>query len=160
MINFAVHWSTSVTHARDVRLRLLHWLQTSGIVHSKLRQEVKPSTYERTNRPHRPTLLRLSVSVLGTLLPSLGAMYQYLQRLNTFCIILFAIVHVCALRRPFHQYVYRDDSAVSCWDIAVWVKRPTLSFLEAEESVNKRLSQLSICLNLNSCTLIAGHGSF
>ena len=43
------------------------------------------------------------------------------------------------MRRPFQQCVYRCASAYSCWDIALSVRRPTLSLLEAEKLVNKGL---------------------
>ena len=43
------------------------------------------------------------------------------------------------MRRPFQRCVYHAGRACSCWDIALWVRRPTLSLLEAEKSVEKGL---------------------
>ena len=43
------------------------------------------------------------------------------------------------MRRPFQRCVYRGGGACSCWDIALWVRRPTLSLLEAEKLVDKGL---------------------
>ena len=60
----------------------------------------------------------------------------FFLRLKRFCVILFIIGF--AMRRPFQQCVYRCASACSCWDIALWVRRSTLSLLEADKSVNKR----------------------
>ena len=47
------------------------------------------------------------------------------------------------MRRPFQRCVYRGGSACSCWDIALWVRRPTLSLLEAEKSVDKGLTSVT-----------------
>ena len=63
---------------------------------------------------------------------------MYLWRLKRFCVILLIIEF--AMRRPFQQCVYRCATACSCWDIALWARRPTLSLLEAEKSVNKGLN--------------------
>ena len=80
----------------------------------------------------------ISVPVVGTRLPSLRTMY--LWRLKRFCVILFIIGF--AMRRPFQRCVYRGGRAFSCWDIALWVRRPTSSFLEAEKSVDKGLKRI------------------
>ena len=50
------------------------------------------------------------------------------------------------MRRPFQRCVYRGGSACSCWDIALWVRRPTSSLLEAEKSVDKGLMLLLLLL--------------
>ena len=49
------------------------------------------------------------------------------------------------MRRPFQRCVYRGGSACSCWDIALWVRRPTSSLLEAEKSVDKGLKRPLWC---------------
>ena len=53
---------------------------------------------------------------------------MYVRRLKRFCVKLF--IAGC---------VYRGGGACTCWDIALWVRRPTLSLLEAEKSVDKGL---------------------
>ena len=64
---------------------------------------------------------------------------MYLWRLKRFCVKLFIIGF--AMRRPFQRCVYPGGSACSCWDIALWVRRPTSSLLEAEKSVDKGLKE-------------------
>ena len=39
--------------------------------------------------------------------------------------------------------VYHGGSACSCWYIALWARRPSLSLLQAEKSVDKGLNQAS-----------------
>ena len=48
------------------------------------------------------------------------------------------------MRRPFQRCVYHGGSTCSCWDIALWVRRPTLSLLEAEKSVDKGFSPVAV----------------
>ena len=63
---------------------------------------------------------------------------MYLRRLKRFFVILFNVE--CAMRRPFQRCVQRGGSACSCSYIALWVRTPNLSLLEAETSVDKGLN--------------------
>ena len=136
LINFALDRSPSVTCGRD----FAHYIAmvTRNILECIQQKTARIQAVDwRKNEVHSCSTdqerLLFFVPVFRTRLPSLRTMY--LKRLKRFCIILF--INRYAMRRPFQRCVYRGGSICGGWDIALWVRRPTLSLLQAEKSVDK-----------------------